>query len=204
MKATETRKAELFDTSLRDGMQQPNLDISVPNAAGLLERMAAFGVQYAEVGFAGANKFVTELATALPQADTGAMKLALFGRTRGRGARVEDWPDVQFMAAHKKRIPVAVIVVKSRLRGFDIVLEHAAMDLGARGPRVFRLITLPLILPAVITAWLLTHTAFTLRYAHLYYRDDQYGVGGLQFPGERPPDEAQSSCAHGSPNATDV
>jgi 2-isopropylmalate synthase len=87
----------------------------VPNAAGLLERMAAFGVQYAEVGFAGANKFVTELATALPQADTGAMKLALFGRTRGRGARVEDWPDVQFMAAHKKRIPVAVIVVKSRL-----------------------------------------------------------------------------------------
>jgi len=115
MKATETRKAELFDTSLRDGMQQPNLDISVPNAAGLLERMAAFGVQYAEVGFAGANKFVTELATALPQADTGAMKLALFGRTRGRGARVEDWPDVQFMAAHKARIPVAVIVVKSRL-----------------------------------------------------------------------------------------
>jgi 2-isopropylmalate synthase len=115
MKATETRKAELFDTSLRDGMQQPNLDISVPNAAGLLERMAAFGVQYAEVGFAGANKFVTELAAALPQADTGAMKLALFGRTRGRGARVEDWPDVQFMAAHKKRIPVAVIVVKSRL-----------------------------------------------------------------------------------------
>ena len=52
-------------------------------------------------------------------------------------------------------IAFVAIVVKSRLRGFDIVLEHAAMDLGARGPRVFRLITLPLILPAVITAWLL-------------------------------------------------
>jgi 2-isopropylmalate synthase len=109
------RKVELFDTSLRDGMQQPNIDISVPNAVGLLERMGAFGVQYAEIGFAGANKFVAELAAALDKAETCAMKLALFGRTRGRGARVEDWPDVQFMAAHKQRIPVAVIVVKSRL-----------------------------------------------------------------------------------------
>jgi len=52
-------------------------------------------------------------------------------------------------------IAFVAIVVKSRLRGFDIVLEHAAMDLGARAPRVFRLITLPLILPAVVTAWLL-------------------------------------------------
>ena len=43
------------------------------------------------------------------------MKLALFGRTRGRGAKVEDWPDVQFIVRHKRRVPVAVIVVKSRL-----------------------------------------------------------------------------------------
>jgi 2-isopropylmalate synthase len=112
---TEMRKVELFDTSLRDGMQQPNIDISVPNAVGLLQHMAAFGVHYAEIGFAGANKFVGDLTDALYAADTGAMKLALFGRTRGRGTKVQNWPDVQFMAAHKERIPVAVIVVKSRL-----------------------------------------------------------------------------------------
>jgi len=52
-------------------------------------------------------------------------------------------------------IAFVAIVVKSRLRGFDITLEQAAMDLGARGPRVFRKITLPLILPAVVTAGLL-------------------------------------------------
>jgi uncharacterized membrane protein len=40
---------------------------------------------------------------------------------------------------------------------------------------------------AVCSAWLLTHSAFTLRYARLYYRDDEEGVGGLVFPGERPP-----------------
>ena len=115
MRKAVTSRVELFDTSLRDGMQQPNIDISVPNAVNLLQRMADFGVQYAEIGFAGANRFVGDLASALGSVDTKAMKLALFGRSRGRGAKVQDWPDVQFMIAHKKRIPVAVIVVKSRL-----------------------------------------------------------------------------------------
>jgi 2-isopropylmalate synthase len=123
MKEALTRKVELFDTSLRDGMQQPNIDISVPNAVSLLQRMAAFGVQYAEIGFAGANKFVADLTGALTSVDTGAMKLALFGRTRGRGAKVQDWPDVQFIAAHKARVPVAVIVVKSRLLDVMMSLE---------------------------------------------------------------------------------
>jgi uncharacterized membrane protein len=37
-------------------------------------------------------------------------------------------------------------------------------------------------------AWLLTHVVFALRYAHLFYRDDDEGVGGLGFPGKSPPD----------------
>jgi 2-isopropylmalate synthase len=115
MNESGTRKVELFDTSLRDGLQQPNLEISVPNAIVFLERMAAFGVKYAEIGFAGANQFVSDLTSALAHVDTGAMKLALFGRSRGRGAKVEDWPDVQFMIRHKRRVPAAVVVVKSRL-----------------------------------------------------------------------------------------
>jgi 2-isopropylmalate synthase len=118
-----TRKVELFDTSLRDGLQQPNIQISVPNAIGLLQRMAAFGVHYAEIGFAGANQFVGDLTGALASADTGAMKLALFGRTRGRGARVEEWADLQFMLRHKEHVPVAVVVAKSRLLDVTRSLE---------------------------------------------------------------------------------
>ena len=34
----------------------------------------------------------------------------------------------------------------------------------------------------VALAWGLTHTAFTLRYAHLYYREDDQGIGGVEFP----------------------
>jgi 2-isopropylmalate synthase len=117
------KRVELFDTSLRDGMQQPNLEISVPNATSLLQRMSAFGVRYAEIGFAGANQFVSELTPALDGAEMGAMKLALFGRTRGPAMRVEDWPDVQFMISHKQRIPVAVVVVKSRLLDVERSLE---------------------------------------------------------------------------------
>ena len=123
MKHAEARKVELFDTSLRDGLQQPNLEISVPSAVGLLQRMAAFGVHYAEIGFAGANQFVGDLATALDAVDTGAMRLALFGRTRGRGTKVQDWADVKFMVARKERIPVAVVVVKSRLLDVTKSLE---------------------------------------------------------------------------------
>ena len=48
---------------------------------------------------------------------------------------------------------------------------------------------LPLCLVSVIVAWALTHTSYTLRYAHLYYRDDEEGEGGLAFPGDRKPDD---------------
>jgi len=123
MEESSSRKVELFDTSLRDGMQQPNLEISVPNAIGLLQRMAGFGVQYAEIGFAGANQFVAELTGALPGTDMGAMKLALFGRTRGRGSKVADWPDIKFIARHKTQVPVAVVVIKSRMLDVTRSLE---------------------------------------------------------------------------------
>lgn len=41
---------------------------------------------------------------------------------------------------------------------------------------------------AVVSAWAVTHTAFTLRYAHLYY-DDAGQPGGLDFPGGEEPDD---------------
>jgi 2-isopropylmalate synthase len=123
MTAPNTRQIEIFDTSLRDGLQQPNLEISVPAAVHLLERMAAFGVHYAEIGFAGANQFVTHLAHALENANTGAMKLALFGRTRGCNIQVANWPDLQLMLSYKQHIPTAVIVAKSRLLDVQRSLE---------------------------------------------------------------------------------
>lgn len=51
------------------------------------------------------------------------------------------------------------------------------------------LLWIVLCLGAVVVSWLLTQTGWTLRYAHLFYRDDVEGEGGLCFPGDRPPDD---------------
>jgi spermidine/putrescine transport system permease protein len=52
-------------------------------------------------------------------------------------------------------ISFVVVVVRSRLIGFDRNLEEAAADLGATPFQTFRLVTLPLILPGVIAAAML-------------------------------------------------
>jgi len=59
----------------------------------------------------------------------------------------------------------------------------------AQAPHGKGLFWLPSCLAATIGAWLLNHTSWTLRYAHLYYRDHGEGVGGLSFPGDKPPDD---------------
>jgi len=52
-------------------------------------------------------------------------------------------------------ISFVVVVVRSRLIGFDRSLEEAARDLGAGPFETFRLVTLPLIAPGVVSAALL-------------------------------------------------
>ena len=56
-------------------------------------------------------------------------------------------------------VSFVTVVVSSRLQELDMSLEEAAMDLGANRLKVFFLITLPIIAPALVSGWLL---AFTL------------------------------------------
>jgi spermidine/putrescine transport system permease protein len=53
-------------------------------------------------------------------------------------------------------ISFVVVVVRSRLIGFDRRLEEAARDLGANAFTTFRKITLPLIMPGIVGAALLS------------------------------------------------
>ncbi len=55
-------------------------------------------------------------------------------------------------------VAYATVVVQARLRDLNPQLEEAAMDLGARPPQVFWLVTLPMIAQSLISAWLLTFT----------------------------------------------
>ena len=49
----------------------------------------------------------------------------------------------------------SVVVVRSRLAAMDESLEEAAMDLGGRPVAVFFDVTVPMLLPALVSGWLL-------------------------------------------------
>jgi spermidine/putrescine transport system permease protein len=58
-------------------------------------------------------------------------------------------------------LPYTLLIIASRFAGFDANLEEAAMDLGADYPTTLRRVVLPLIFPAMVSAWL---TAFTVSF----------------------------------------
>jgi putrescine transport system permease protein len=71
------------------------------------------------------------------------------------------------------------IVVQSRLMTFDRSLEEAALDLGCPPVKTFFKITLPLILPAVVSGWML---AFTLSLDDLVIASFNTGPGATTLP----------------------
>ncbi|MEC3861790.1 ABC transporter permease [Mesobacterium sp. TK19101] len=71
------------------------------------------------------------------------------------------------------------VVVSSRLVTFDRSLEEAALDLGCSPFEAFRLVTLPIIAPAVISGWLL---AFTLSLDDLVIANFTTGPGATTLP----------------------
>jgi spermidine/putrescine transport system permease protein len=62
-------------------------------------------------------------------------------------------------------LPYTILVIMPRLQQIDVSLEEAAYDLGASRLRTFRSITLPLILPAVVSAYLIAFTTSFDEYA---------------------------------------
>jgi putrescine transport system permease protein len=71
------------------------------------------------------------------------------------------------------------VIVQSRLVDFDMNLEEAAMDLGASPARTFVAVTLPLILPAIATSWML---AFALSLDDLVIASFTTGPGATTLP----------------------
>ncbi|MEM4409923.1 MAG: ABC transporter permease subunit, partial [Candidatus Caldarchaeum sp.] len=61
-------------------------------------------------------------------------------------------------------VPFVAVVVRARMQGFDPALEEASRDLGASDWQIFRRITLPLFIPAILGGALF---AFTLSFTEL-------------------------------------
>lgn len=73
--------------------------------------------------------------------------------------------------------PIAVLVISIQMLGYAPEIEMAAEDLGAGHWRVFRTITLPLIAPGVLAAFLF---AFTLSWGNFYI--DLYAASESTLP----------------------
>jgi putrescine transport system permease protein len=123
------------------------------------------------------------LATAplvMPEVITGLSLLLLFvameqaiGWPEGRGL-------LTIIIAHATLgLAYVAVIVEARLAAFDRSLEEAALDLGARPRKVFLVITLPLIAPALLAGWLL---AFTLSLDDLVIASFTSGPAATTLP----------------------
>ena len=121
--------------------------------ATLLGTLMAFAlVRHRFRGRALANVF-TFLPMASPEIVMGSSLLALFV-TAGFAGVLGFWT---ILIAHIMFcLSFVVVTVKARLAGLDPRLEQAAMDLYANEWQTFRRITLPLVLPGIVSAALLS------------------------------------------------
>jgi putrescine transport system permease protein len=141
-------------------------------AAIALVRFARFPGRLLLTGMVNAPLVMPEIITGITQLLLFVSMLQLIG-----------WPHrgfVTIVLAHVAFCTAYVTVtVQSRLSQADRSLEEAAMDLGASPQRAFWDITLPLIVPALLSSWLLS---FTLSIDDLVISSFVSGPGASTLP----------------------
>src|SRR6202140_1389987 len=145
-----------------------SLKVAVINASGsvILGTLAGFGLaRFSRFRGRFTLNAMTTAPLVMPEVTTGLSLLLLFvaldqliGWPAGRCITTMTIGHMTFSMAY------VTVIVNSRLATFDTALEEAAMDLGARPLKVFFVITLPIIFPAILSGWLL---AFTLSWDDL-------------------------------------
>ncbi|VTM62496.1 putrescine ABC transporter membrane protein [Escherichia coli] len=172
---------------LRDDAMMSAVGLSLTIAACAATAAAILGTIAAVVlvrfgRFRGSNGFAFMITAPLvmPDVITGLSLLLLFvalahaiGWPADRGMLTIWLAHVTFCTAY------VAVVISSRLRELDRSIEEAAMDLGATPLKVFFVITLPMIMPAIISGWLL---AFTLSLDDLVIASFVSGPGATTLP----------------------
>ncbi len=125
-----------------------------------------------------AGKAITQsmlyLPIIIPEIVIGAALVTFFGVTQ---LRLSLWTVV--LAHIAFCISYVAIVVRARLAGFDRSLEEAAGDLGASAWETFRRVTLPIILPGIVSGALLV---FTISIDDYVVTSFVAGVGATTLP----------------------
>ncbi len=157
--------------------------IAVVNATFATALGTLAGFVLARMGRFRGRLLLTGMVTAplvMPEVITGLSLLLLFvalegiiGWPEGRGVTTITIAHITFSMAY------VAVVIQSRLSNVDESIEEAALDLGARPAKVFFLITLPIIAPALISGWLL---AFTMSLDDLVIASFVSGPGSSTLP----------------------
>ena len=160
--------------SLKVAAISATLAVVLGTLAGLV--LARFGPFKGRTLLSG----LTTAPLVMPEVITGLSLLLLFVTME----QVIGWPAGRGMTtiviSHiTLTMAFVTVVVQSRLSQMDDSLEEAAMDLGARPHKVFFLITLPIITPALMSGWLL---AFTLSLDDLVITSFVAGPGSSTLP----------------------
>jgi putrescine transport system permease protein len=160
-----------------------SLKVAVINATGsvILGVLAGFGLaRFSQFRGRFTLNAMTTAPLVMPEVITGLSLLLLFvalerliGWPAGRGITTMTIGHMTFSMAY------VTVIVNSRLSSFDTALEEAAMDLGARPLKIFFVITLPIIFPAILSGWLL---AFTLSWDDLVISSFTSGPGSSTLP----------------------
>ena len=160
-----------------------SLEIAVIAATGALLLGTAAGYALQRYRRFRGRALFGALATAplvMPEVITGLSLLLLFvaleqavGWPQGRGMPTIAIAHITLGTAY------VAVVVEARLAAFDRSLEEAALDLGAKPLKVFLVITLPLIAPALAAGWLL---AFTLSLDDLVIASFTSGPSSTTLP----------------------
>ena len=118
--------------------------------AGVVGALSAYGLSRAKLTGGGAMSYLATLPIMAPEIILGMVFLAFFSLL-GLPFGI-----VTLYIAHTAfSIPYVFLMVKARLAGLEKSYEEAARDLGAGGARAFFDITLPMILPAILSGMML-------------------------------------------------
>ncbi|MFM8517017.1 MAG: ABC transporter permease subunit [Nevskiaceae bacterium] len=175
----------LFENDQLLGAAWISIKIAALSASGAAILGTLAGLVLTRFGPFRGRALLSAMTTAplvMPEVIMGIAMLLLFvafeqmiGWPAGRGLVTITIAHVTFTMAY------VTVVVQSRLAGFDDALEEAALDLGAKPVTVFFKITLPLIMPAIVSGWLL---AFTLSWDDVVISQFVSGPGSSTLPME--------------------
>src|SRR5213594_3976732 len=105
------RKVVVYDTTLRDGAQGPDVSFSAADKERIARLLDGLGFDYVEGGFPGSNPKDEELFARLAAQPLEHARLAAFGATRRAGGSCED--DANLDALIASGAPVWTLVGKS-------------------------------------------------------------------------------------------